>query len=178
MLKIFTTQLMGKFKHIQDNHEMVIEDLSRLLAQTITGGGMVYFHGQNELQGVALEAIDGADRLPSCAILEPQTELTDRDTVIMFGKFNDDESLAELAKEYKESGASVVGVAATRKGQDQAQTLEDSVHFYINTGLTTGLVPDEDGERIGHPSLLISLYIYHAIYLTTKEILDEHGVEI
>ncbi|MGG1686963.1 DUF2529 family protein [Pseudalkalibacillus sp. NRS-1564] len=43
MLKIFTTQLMGKFKIIQDQHEMVIEDISRLFAQTITGGGTVYF---------------------------------------------------------------------------------------------------------------------------------------
>ncbi|WP_270180404.1 DUF2529 family protein [Alkalihalobacillus sp. CinArs1] len=176
MLKIFTTQLMGKFKHIQDNHEMVIEDISRLLAQTITGGGKVYFKGQNELQGVALEAIDGADALPSCAILEPNTELTDRDTVLMFGKFNDDSSFAQLATEYKESGASVIGVAASRK--NEAQALEDTVHFYINTGLTTGLVPDEDGERIGHPSLLVALFVYHAIYLTTKEILDEHGIEI
>lgn len=176
MLKIFTTQLMGKFKNIQDNHDMVIEDISRLLAQTITGGGTVYFQGQNELQGVALEAIDGTDRLPSCAILDPETELTDRDTVMMFGKYNDDESFAKLATEHKETGASVIGVAATRK--DQAQALRDAVHFYINTGLTSGLVPDEDGERIGHPSLLVSLFVYHAIYLTTKEILDEHGVEL
>lgn len=176
MLKIFTTQLMGKFKHIQDNHELVIEDIARLFAQTITGGGTVYFYGEDELKGAASEAIYGADRLPSSALLEDPTNLTDRDTVIIFGRYTDDQPLADLAKQYKEFGASVVGVSATRK--DQSRALEESVEFHVNTGLTSGLVPDEDGERIGHPSLLVSLYVYHALYLTTKEILDEHGFEV
>ncbi|WP_347548380.1 DUF2529 family protein [Pseudalkalibacillus hwajinpoensis] len=175
MLKIFTTQLMGKFKGIQDNHEMVIEDISRLFAQTITGGGTVYFYGEHELQGAALEAVYGTEKLPSSAILHDPSVLTDKDCVILFTRFNDDQTTADRANQYKEMGATVVGISATRKDADPL--LEQSVNFYINTGLTAGLVPNDDGERIGYPSLLTSLYVYHALHLTTREILEEHDFD-
>ncbi len=175
MLKIFTTQLMGKFKVIQDQHEMVIEDISRLFAQTITGGGTVYFYGEHELQGAALEAVYGSEKLPSSAILHDPATLTENDCVILFSRFNNDKLAAEHAEKFKATGAQVVGISATKKETDPL--LEQRVHFHINTGLTTGLVPNDDGERIGYPSLLTSLYIYHALYLTTREILEEHGYE-
>lgn len=175
LMKIFTTQLMGKFKLIQDDHEMVIEDISRLFAQTITGGGTVYFYGEHELQGAALEAVYGAEKLPSCSILHDPSDLTEKDCVILFSRFNDDQGSAERAKAFKDKGAAVVGVSATRK--DTLPALEENVHFHINTGLTAGLVPNDDGERVGYPSLLTSLYVYHALYLTTREILEEHGYE-
>ncbi|WP_226654509.1 DUF2529 family protein [Guptibacillus hwajinpoensis] len=175
MLKIFTTQLMGKFKGIQDQHEMVIEDSSRLFAQVITGGGTVYFYGENELQGAALEAVYGSEKLPSSAILHDPADLTENDCVLLFSRLSEDQAAAEHAKAFKATGAKVVGISATRKEADPL--LEQTTDFHINTGLTTGLVPNDDGERIGYPSLLTSLYVYHALYLTTREILEEHGYE-
>ncbi|MGA9290817.1 MAG: DUF2529 family protein [Anaerobacillus sp.] len=175
MIKIFTTQLMGKFQLIQDQHEMVIEDIARLFAQSITGGGTIYFYGEHELQGAALEAVYGNEKLPSSAILHDPAVLTDNDCVILFTRFNDDQKTAERAKEFKEYGAAVVGISATRK--DATPALEQNVQFHINTGLTAGLVPNDDGERVGYPSLLTSLYVYHALYLTTREILEEHGYD-
>ncbi|MCA0991198.1 DUF2529 family protein [Guptibacillus hwajinpoensis] len=175
MLKIFTTQLMGKFKGIQDQHEMIIEDISRLFAQIITGGGTVYFYGENELQGAALEAVYGSEKLPSSAILHDPADLTENDCVLLFSRLSEDEAAAKHAETFKATGATVVGISATRKEADPI--LEQNTDFHINTGLTTGLVPNDEGERIGYPALLTSLYVYHALYLTTREILEEHGYE-
>jgi DNA-binding MurR/RpiR family transcriptional regulator len=179
LLKIFTTQLVGYFKSIQENEEMNIEDSARAIAQAIVGDGNIYVHGKDEMNCIATEAVLGAEPMPKTSFLFNDEgkfirNLSSLDRVIVATRFSNDETIVRLVKEIKESGATVIGISAIQ--EDDVACLATVCDFHIDTKLIQGLVPQDDGSRIGFPSSMLALYAYFGLSFIVKEMLEEYDM--
>ena len=173
MLKIFTTQLNGVFQKIIKEEE-VFEDASRFLAQAIIGDGKVFVYGTKEFSGIISEVNDGLEQNDSVQPLFRNGEMqsiSSVDRVLLFSRQTDDLEAVQLAKKLTELNIGFIVVSTTANGEDQLSDLAD---VFINYELTRKLVPTDEGERIGFPSLLIGLFIYHCLLLTVNEILSDY----
>jgi len=171
MLKIFTTQLNGVFQKILKQEE-VFEDASRFLAQAIVGEGKVYVQGAKEFSGIISEIKYGEDTPQSFEPLFEEGQmksLSSVDRVLLFAKHADDEEVIHIANILTKNGIGFV-VVSTVLENDSLSNLAD---IFINYELTRKLVPTEEGDRIGLPTLLTGLFIYHCLLLTINEILTD-----
>ncbi|PEC03882.1 hypothetical protein CN360_16630 [Bacillus cereus] len=176
MLKIFSTQLSGYFSRVSQKEEMNIEDSARLLAQALVGDGFIYLHGTNEMEGVVAEALFGAEPMKQAKRLfengkEVEVEVTSADRVLLISRFSTDEAVVEIAKKLQEEGHSIVGISALQEG---TESLERYTDVHIDTKLLKGLIPDDEGNRYGFPSLIVALFAYHGIKFTIDEMLNEY----
>ncbi|ALC82760.1 MULTISPECIES: DUF2529 domain-containing protein [Bacillus] len=170
MLKIFTTQLSGLFKRIHDQEEEAIEDGARMLAQSAISGHTVYIYGKNEFSGIAKEAIYGRETLPYVKEFPEEIgEITPQDKVLMFLQGTTEQDELDLVRSLHEQETGIIAVSTEGR-----EAFENYCDVWIDTKLKKPLVPDDTGERIGYPSLMAGLYVYHALALTLKEILDEY----
>jgi len=167
MLKIFTTQLNGVFQKILKQEEL-FEDASRFLAQAIVGEGKVYVHGAKEFSGIKY----GEDTPQSFEPLFEEGQmksLSSVDRVLLFAKHADDEEVIQIANTLTKNGIGFVVVSTVI----EKDSLSDLADIFINYELTRKLVPTEEGDRIGLPTLLTGLFIYHCLLLTINEILAD-----
>jgi uncharacterized phosphosugar-binding protein len=174
MLKIFSTQLSGYFTRISQKEEMNIEDSARLLAQALVGDGIVYLHGTQEMEGVVSEALHGAEPLKQAKRLIEngnQADVTSADRVLLISRFSTDEQIVSIAKRLQEEGQSLVGISAVQEG---TESLEQFTDVHIDTKLLKGLIPDDEGNRYGFPSLILSLFAYHGLKFTIDEMINEY----
>ncbi|MBU8787618.1 MULTISPECIES: DUF2529 domain-containing protein [Bacillus] len=175
MLKIFTTQLSGIFNRIQEGEAQSIEDGARLLAQAVISDHSVYVYGKNELEGILKEALYSSEPFPSVKPL-PQDEenwpaFQTADKVLMFCAASADENELNMAEKLNEKGIGLVAVSPSGKDGAPIAAFAD---VHIDSKLKMPLLPDEDGTRFGFPSLMVCLYVYHALSFTLKEILQEY----
>lgn len=174
MLKIFSTQLSGYFTRISQKEEMNIEDSARLLAQALIGDGIVYLHGTREMEGVVLEALYGDEPLKQAKRLIEngnQAEVTSADRVLVISRFSTDEHTVSIAKKLQEEGQSIVGISAVQEG---TESLEQFTDVHIDIKLLKGLIPDDEGNRYGFPSLILALFAYHGLKFTIDEMINEY----
>ncbi|MCQ6264934.1 DUF2529 domain-containing protein [Fictibacillus sp. WQ 8-8] len=174
MLKIFFTQLNGIFSKIQQDNEFAFEDAARLLAQTVLSHGTVYFTGKDEMEAVCAEGIHGQEAFSNAKPLNTKeiSQLTSVDTVLASARFHDDEPVLSLLQEIKQNtDASIIFLASRKEKGEEAAPHCDA---FIDLKVKKGLVPAENGERIGIPSAMAGLFAYHALFLTAKEILEEY----
>lgn len=172
MIKMFTTQLTGLFQRISGKQEFEIEDSSRLLAQAAIGEGTIYIQAFGEMEGVAAEAISGAEPLPSAARYHEDAELTEADRVLIVTRFSTDEEAVTFARGLAEKGIPSVGISGMVPGDEN---LEEICDFHVDTKVIKGLLPGEEiGERVSFPSSMAALYIYFALSFLIKEILSEY----
>ncbi|MFN2744628.1 MULTISPECIES: DUF2529 domain-containing protein [Bacillus] len=175
MLKIFTTQLSGIFNRIQDGESEPIEDGARLLAQAVISDHSVYVYGKNELEGILKEALYSSEPFPSAKPLpryeEDWPDFQPADKVLMFCAHSSDDEELKMAENLKEKGIDLVVVSPVGK---EGAPIAASADVHIDSKLKMPLLPDDDGTRFGFPSLMVSLYIYHALSFTLKEILQEY----
>ncbi|PQZ55582.1 MULTISPECIES: DUF2529 domain-containing protein [Bacillus] len=174
MLKIFSTQLSGYFSKISQKEEMNIEDSARLLAQALVGDGFIYLYGTNEMEGIVSEALFGAEPMKQAKRLIENGELavvTSADRVLLISRFSTDEEIIKAAKKLHEEGQSIVGISAIQEG---AESLEQYTDVHIDTKLLKGLIPDDEGNRYGFPSLIVALFAYHGIKFTIDEIIGDY----
>jgi Domain of unknown function (DUF2529) len=171
MLKIFTTQLTGVFQKILKQEE-VFEDASRFLAQAIVGDGKVYLHGTKEFSGIVSEVKYGEDTPQSFEPLFEEGQmksLSSVDRVLLFAKQADDEEAIQIANTLAKNDIGFVVVSTVFEND----SLSDLADIFMNYELTRKLVPTEEGDRIGLPTLLTGLFIYHCLLLTINEILAD-----
>lgn len=176
MLKMFTTQLQGLFKRIQENEELSFEDGARLLAQAAVGDGKIYIIGLKEMKTVELEALFGAEPFHGVEEWKGKKNLetlTDADRVILISRFSDDEEAIEIGKWISEKGIPFVAIAS--QSSNEKETLADIADVHIDLRLTKGLLPDEEGNRFGYPSSMAALYAYYGLKFIVDEILQEYG---
>ncbi|AXY06944.1 MULTISPECIES: DUF2529 domain-containing protein [Bacillus] len=174
MLKIFSTQLSGYFSRVSQKEEMNIEDSARLLAQALVGEGFIYLHGANEMEGVVAEALFGAEPMKQAKRLfenGKEVEVTSADRVLLISRFSTDAEVVAIAKKLQADGHSIVGISAIQEG---IESLEQYTDVHIDTKLLKGLIPDDEGNRYGFPSLMIALFAYHGIKFTIDEMLNEY----
>ncbi|RDI41554.1 DUF2529 domain-containing protein [Falsibacillus pallidus] len=173
MLKMFTTQLAGLFNRLFDKEELSIEDEARLLAQAAVGEGKIYIKGFKEMGAVEMEAIHGAEPLAHSALLMDETKLTDADRVLIVSRFSTDEEAVGLAKRLVEKGLPFAAISGAVKdpGKEDLVSLADA---HLDTKVLKGLLPGEDGERVGMPTSMAALYLYFGLKFTIEEILEEY----
>ncbi|MBD8071363.1 DUF2529 domain-containing protein [Bacillus sp. PS06] len=175
MMKIFSTQLQGLFTRIVDQEDEHVEDGARLLAQAALGDGHIYLHGFGEMEAIVIEALSGPEPLPASARLfvdGEMVELTNRDRVIILTRFSTDEEAIRLAEELADKGIETVGISAFVK--DQERSLHQFVDVHIDSKLLKPLIPDDEGNRYGFPSMMTTLFAYYSLTFTMKEIVKEY----
>lgn len=172
MQKMFTTQLTGLFKRIMDKEIFSIEDGARLLAQASAGEGVVYIKGFGEMEGVESEAIHGQEPLKNAQVLAGLSDLHSIDRVILFTRFSDDPEAIALAEKLREENIPFVAVSGIK--QTESGQLSDLADVHINTSVIKPLIPNEDGERVGFPALMASLYIYTSLKFLLDEIMTDY----
>lgn len=171
MLKMFTTQLTGLFKRLEEKEEYSFEDGARLLAQAPVGDGSIYIFTTKEMKAVEFEALDGAEPFKGARIFDSVEELTDSDRVLMFTRYSNDGAALEVAEQLREKGIPFVVVATAVPGGEHLQELAD---LLIDLRLTKALLPDDEGNRYGYPSSMAALFVYYGLKFTIEEILAEY----
>lgn len=173
MLKMFSTQLSGLFKRIQEGNEFSFEDGARLLAQAVVGDGHVYIYGNGEMAAIAAEATEGAEPLQFVRAWHGIEEVTSADRVVLFTRNSNDEEAVAVGKDLSERGVPFVAVCTVVKeiGEVNMTTLADTV---IDLKLERGLVPDEAGNRVGYPAAMAGLFAYYGLRFTLEEILADY----
>ncbi|WP_179295644.1 DUF2529 family protein [Bacillus sp. FJAT-45350] len=176
MLQIFTTQLQGKLKDVKEHNLDEIEDASRLLAQALISNGKIYIHGTKEMNGVVPEALYGKEKLSGVMpLIKEENNMNDCtaiDRVLIFARTSNDKEAIDLVKELQNDGVTVIAVSNCVEN-DSDISLKNLADIHINTNLTSSLVPDDEGTRVGYPSLILSLFVYHCLAMTVSEILQE-----
>jgi hypothetical protein len=163
-MKMFTTQLTGLFKRIEDKGEFSFEDGARLLAQ----GQNIYLVGFREMKAVEFEALEGAEPLKGA--LTNVEAATSADRVLLFTRNSDDQEAVELAGTLKEKDIPFVAVSTSVPDSK----LVELADVHIDLQLTKGLLPDDFGNRYGYPSSMAALYVYYGLKFTIDEIVAEY----
>jgi hypothetical protein len=164
-MKMFTTQLTGLFKRIEEKAEFSFEDGARLLAQ----GQSIYLVGFREMKAVEYEALEGAEPLKGA--LTNVEAATPADRVLLFTRTSADEDALALASTLKENDIPFVAVSTS---VPEGRKLEEMADVHINLQLLKGLLPDDFGNRYGYPSSMAGLYVYYGLKFTIDEILAEY----
>ncbi|CAH0345052.1 DUF2529 domain-containing protein [Bacillus sp. CECT 9360] len=179
MLKMFSTQTTGLFKKIMDEEEFAFEDCARLLAQASIGDGTIYLHGFGEMKGILSEALEGVEPFPNVmALYDDKKELaslTNADRVLFFTRYSDDSEALSLAKYLQKEGVPFTAVSTLVLSS--GLSLDELADVHIDLRLQKGLVPDDNGKRVGFPSLMVALFAYYGIRFTLDEILQEYAEE-
>jgi hypothetical protein len=121
-MKMFTTQLTGLFKRIEEKEEFSFEDGARLLAQ----GQNIYIVGFKEMKGVEFEALEGAEPLKGALTNVDAAKRADR--VLLFTRHSDDQEAVELAGILHEKGIPFVAVSTPVSEDGKLEELAD-VHI-------------------------------------------------
>lgn len=172
MLKIFSTQLNGLFKKIMEKEEFAIEDAARLLTQAAIGDGTIYIHGFHEMDGVTQEALKGIEPLLKASSYDAAFTPTSEDRFLLFSRYSTDQEAIELAHKLKAEGVPFVAVSTVVSSD--TESLESLADVHINLQVERGLIPKDDGNRTGYPTLLVALFVYTGIKFTIEEILQEY----
>jgi len=170
-VKILTTQISGLFQRIAANGEEAIEETARLLAQATIGEGRVILAGFEEMEAVIATALDGVEPLYGAVRYENEMEIGSADRVWLLTRSASDEKSLELARLLADRFIPFAALAAEKPGDDNV--LEDLAYTYVATGLTRGLLPSENGERIVQPHAMAALFVYEAVKLAYDEMISE-----
>lgn len=168
-MKMLTTQISGLLQRIATNHEEAIEDTARLLAQATVGDGRVVIAGLNELNGIATNALEGTEPFVNAIPYSENLELGSMDRVWLFTRSSLNARALEIAKVLANRDV-VFAVVATEKAAE-GNELSELSDVYISTGISKGLLPNDEGGRVVEPHLLASLFIYEAVKLSYDEML-------
>jgi uncharacterized phosphosugar-binding protein len=177
MLKMFSTQLTGLFKRIQDKEEFAFEDAARLIAQAAVSDGSIFLFGHKEMEAVVLEATIGAEPLRYAkSFPNDLTDIQESDRAIIISRYSTDLEAIECGKKLQEIGVPFVAIS-TKMAAD-TEDLFDLADVTMNLQLSKGLLPDEVGNRYGLPSSMAALFAYYGLKFTFDEILAEYEEEL
>lgn len=168
-MKMLTTQISGLLQRIATNHEEAIEDTARLLAQAAVGDGRVVMAGLNELNGVVINAMEGAESFANATRYSTDIELGSMDRVWLFTRSCRSAEALEIARVLAKHDVTFAVVASEKASEENE--LSELADVYISTGISKGLLPNDEGGRVVQPHLLASLFIYEAVKLSYDEML-------
>ena len=169
-MKMLTTQISGLLQRIIGNNEDSIEETARLLAQATTGEGRVVLACFDELKAVQLVALEGVDKMVGAVSYESGMKIGLEDRVwILTRSVRNGEALS-LARNLDDEFIPFA-VVSSQKAEDNE--LAERATTYISTGLTRGLLPGEDGNRIVEPHAIAALFVYEAVKISYDEMVLE-----
>ncbi len=171
-MKMLTTQISGLLQRIAGNGEESIEETARLLAQATIGEGRVIIAGFGEMEAITATAFHGTEPLSGAVRYEFGMDITSADRIWLLTRSAMDEPALELARQLAGCFIPFAALAAEKPGTDNE--LEDLAYTYLSTGLTRGLLPGDNGDRIVQPHALAALFVYEAVKIAYDEmVLDE-----
>lgn len=170
-MKILTTQIGGLFQRIGASSEESIEETARLLAQATIGEGRVILAGFKEMEAVVATALHGIEPFHGAVRYEEGLEIGSADRVWLLTRNASDQEALELARTLADRFIPFAALAAEKPGEDNE--LEDLAYTYVSTGLTRGLLPGENGERIVQPHAMAALFVYEAVKLAYDEMIAD-----
>lgn len=168
-MKMLTTQIAGLLQRIATNHEEEIEDTARLLAQAVVGDGRVVLIGTKELNGIVINAIEGAESFTNATPFSRDLELGTMDRVWLFTRSSVDVEALEIARDLAKQNVAFAVVASEKATAENE--LSELADIYISTRISKGLLPNDEGGRVVEPHLLASLFVYEAVKLSFDEML-------
>ena len=171
MMKILTTQIGGLFQRIVSNGEESIEETARLLAQATIGQGRVIIAGFGEMGAVTATALTGVEPFQGAVRYVEGMAIESADRVWLLSRSAEDERALNLARLLAERFIPFAALSADKPGEDNV--LEDLSYTYVSTGLTRGLLPGDNGERIVQPHAIAALFVYEAVKLAYDEMVAD-----
>ena len=173
MLKIFSTQFNGVINKILNQKDEQIEDSARLLVQAITANGTIYLYCKDELNVLLTEAIHSLEPIPQVIRWDGimPTTIHPADRFIIAARSNEDERVIELAKAIQKEHGLAIGISSVTN--KELAGLESIVDIHIDLHCKSGLVPDDNGHRVGNATSLAALFVLFGIRLSLNEILNE-----
>ena len=171
MMKILTTQIGGLFQRIASNGEESIEETARLLAQATIGQGRVIIAGFGEMGAVTATALTGVEPFQGAVRYVEGMAIESADRVWLLSRSAEDERALDLARLLAERFIPFAALSADKPGEDNV--LEDLSYTYVSTGLTRGLLPGDNGERIVQPHAIAALFVYEAVKLAYDEMVAD-----
>lgn len=173
MIKIFTTQLIGRLKMMEEKEINNLEDAARLLAQALVGEGDIYIYAEQGLDGVLAEALHGMEPLERVRVFDENSleELSHADRVILFVRHLNDEKALQIGEALHKKG--VPFAAAGALGRKEENKMDDWAYVSINLQADQGLVPTFTG-RSAFIHQIASLYVYQSIKLLLDEIIEDY----
>ena len=169
-MKMLTTQVSGLLDRIATNHEDAFEETARLLAQASVGEGRIVIATFGEFEVLDIVALAGEKAMKRAVKYHSEMNIDGADRVwILTPSVTHAEAVAlahRLAADFIP-----FAVVSSEKFDDQIFYTEAMT--YITTGLVSGLLPGEDGERIVQPHGLAALFIYEAVKMMYDEMLHE-----
>ncbi len=171
-MKIFTTQLIGLLRKVEQEEHFAIDETARLLAQSAMGdGGRVILYGTDELDAVVTRALLGAEPMQRAVRYEEGMTFEKTDRVFLMGRYANDERLLTIAQQLFDSFIPFAAMTATLPGDDNV--LETLAYTYICTHTPEGFVPTDDGQRIGRPHALLATFVLEAIMMQYHDIIRQ-----
>ncbi|MCD8510068.1 MAG: DUF2529 domain-containing protein [Bacillus sp. (in: Bacteria)] len=160
-MKIFQTQLQGLITKL-DKQEEVVEEAARMMAQSLVSDGKLWIFAEKEMKGILHQAVEGCDNLPRVEVAGKESSFSPMDSLLVFSPDRGSEEAQLVAETASENGTQVIGVSSPTTEDDNGWP--EKCNFYLSTGIKGGLVPEEDGGRIGEPHLLVALYLYYSLF--------------
>lgn len=178
-MKMYITQLRGVFEQISQENEEQLEEAGRRLAQSIASDGQIIIHGFGSISHIIREAVESPNALPKTITVKSseaflKQSLNSNDTLLLVIPNEKSDEAIEFLKSLNNSDVQVVGIL-TKNGQ-----IPGELNNYLDTSLfvpqSGPLIPFNDAEKIGTPDSLAELFLYHLIYFSVMEILDEQDL--
>lgn len=174
-MKMYITQLRGVFEQISQENDDQLEEAGRRLAQSIASQGKIVILSVGNHTHIIREAMESANALPKTITFDQLDseglELQAIDTLFLFvSKGKSDEALKYLDS-LGSTDVQVIGILT--KDDDIPKALSDRLDTSLFVPQSGPLIPFNDSDKIGNPESLAELYLYHLIYFSVMEILDE-----
>lgn len=171
-MKIFSTQLQGKFQSIMDQEEE-FEDAARLAVQAVRGLGRLWIAGSPSAHSIALAlaAQPDAPEGTTAIIPSPDTEaLAEVDRLFLIIHPDEREDMLSFIQTCENSETPLIIYT-----QDDARINEllGPLNCHISAPSADPVIPDEKGERYGDPFALSAFFAGQLLYLYIKELSDE-----
>lgn len=175
-MKMYITQLRGVFEAISRDNEEALEETGRRVAQSLVSGGQVYVHGWTSLSAVVHEATESPNALPGAKPLldepgQPVT-LSDQDTLLLFVPAEYENEALNWNQKFRSSGADLIAISF----QKDNPSFDEAWDGHLTLPPAQPLIPFTDTKKIGEPSSLAALFLYHLIFFSVMEILDEQDL--
>lgn len=167
MDKIYTTQLIGLLKKMNEVHLEELENAARLLSQSIIANGTIYVKGIKELRALEEAVSSGFEPFPNVKIYDQQAP-TALDRFLLFSPDGRDQETESILSTCQQEGTPVILIVTEKE-----YTGSHLVDSFFALGASKGLTPNEKGERVGHPGLFAALYLSNQLYLNIDDILNE-----
>lgn len=170
---MFSTQLAGLIKRIQEQNEFSFEDGARLIAQATIGDGTIYLYGEKEMEAVISEALYSEEPFKKIKHWNGQsTDLSEADRVIIFSRYSHDEHAVIAGKWLLNHNIPFVAVSTHLS--NEAENLVHLADVHIDLQLKKALLPDDEGNRFGYPASMAALFVYYGLKFTLQEILEDY----